>query len=191
MELKKSESYQKWIEAGYELFSREGPEGIQVERLARMLKRNKSGFYHYFGEHDVFISRLIEHHVSVGKQYAEEMSLLKDFDPGYINLVVKFKLSTLFQKSLRQEIDNPVFQKTFNIVRKENEKYIIPLWASYLKISGNQDLATELFNIFRDIFFFRVTFDNLNYDHIKVMAESFSKIVNVLLSYKSEIKNIP
>jgi hypothetical protein len=189
--MKELDTSQKWIGAGYELFARYGSEGMQTEKLARILKRNKSGFYHYFGEHHIFISRLIEHHFVVNKLYNDEMALLNDFDPGYLKLAVKYKNAVLFQKHLRQEINNPVFQESFNAIKKKNEKYIIPLWASYLKISGNQDLATELFNIFRDIFFFRITFDNLDYNHIKVMAESFSRIVNVLVSYKSEIKNIP
>ena len=43
----KSNTSQKWIEAGYERFAHEGPHGIQVERLARIIGVNKSGFYHY------------------------------------------------------------------------------------------------------------------------------------------------
>mgnify|MGYP006182290595 CR=1 FL=1 len=38
-------SLQSWIEEGYSIFSSEGPASIQVERVARNLKKNKSGFY--------------------------------------------------------------------------------------------------------------------------------------------------
>jgi hypothetical protein len=39
---------QGWLDVGYKIFAHEGPEGIQVERLARILGVNKSGFYHFF-----------------------------------------------------------------------------------------------------------------------------------------------
>lgn len=35
-----SDSSQKWIEAGYELFATEGKEGVLIEKLARKLGRN-------------------------------------------------------------------------------------------------------------------------------------------------------
>jgi hypothetical protein len=47
--------------AGYELLSTDGMEGIKVERLARNLALNKSGFYHYFKAMDVFVKSLLRH----------------------------------------------------------------------------------------------------------------------------------
>jgi len=42
----KQNSKEKWIEAGYELFAREGLKEVRIERLARDLDLNKSSFYH-------------------------------------------------------------------------------------------------------------------------------------------------
>ncbi len=40
---------EKWIKAGYALLATDEIDGINIERLARALNVNKSGFYHYFG----------------------------------------------------------------------------------------------------------------------------------------------
>jgi AcrR family transcriptional regulator len=58
----KPATYRVWIENGYALFAQDGLDGIQVERLAKMVSLNKSGFYHYFGDRESFLEELMKHH---------------------------------------------------------------------------------------------------------------------------------
>jgi AcrR family transcriptional regulator len=51
-----------WTEEGYNIFAKEGLDAIQVERLARILHLNKSGFYHYFGDLEGYCVELIKMH---------------------------------------------------------------------------------------------------------------------------------
>ena len=60
--MEKAKTSLLWATAGYELFANEGLEGIQVERLARILQLNKSGFYHYFADLEGFCQELIQLH---------------------------------------------------------------------------------------------------------------------------------
>ena len=60
--MEKAKNSSVWTEVGYNLFAEEGIEGIQVERLARILQLNKSGFYHYFGDIDGYCEELINLH---------------------------------------------------------------------------------------------------------------------------------
>jgi AcrR family transcriptional regulator len=60
-----------WIKAGYKLLGTEGMDGIKVERLARILDLNKSGFYHYFGTMEFYedpatISRWVSNKYRIG-----------------------------------------------------------------------------------------------------------------------------
>jgi len=48
-----------WINLGYRLFSEEGVTGIVVEKMAKKLKVNKSGFYWHFKTKEKFIEQLI------------------------------------------------------------------------------------------------------------------------------------
>ena len=48
-----------WINLGYRLFSEEGASGIIVEKMAKILKVNKSSFYWHFKTKTDFIEQLI------------------------------------------------------------------------------------------------------------------------------------
>jgi AcrR family transcriptional regulator len=181
--MKESESLHRWIETGWELFAIEGINGLQVERMARELNLNKSGFYHHFGDKDVFFAALIDHHLKINEKFSHDISLQTTFDPGYLKLVVKYKTAVLTQGQLRKNIDNKLFQDTFQKARDRNAKYVAPLWTKFLNIPDDQNLAIDLFNIFRDLFFMRITPKTFNYENIKSLSYEFSKTVEVIMRY--------
>lgn len=49
-----------WIEAGYELFGRLGPDGVRIDVLAAQLGVAKSGFYHRFADREALLDSIIE-----------------------------------------------------------------------------------------------------------------------------------
>jgi AcrR family transcriptional regulator len=177
------EMREKWIEHGYKQFALFGIDCLNVEKLAREIGYNKSGFYHYFVDREMFLYELTDHHVKVNEQFREEISKLEKFDPGYLVLVIKYKTAVMVQMQLRKHSDVLLFQETFNDVWKKNEKVLLPLWASYLKITDNLPLASELWVIFRDIFFMRVTNENFNLHFIKYLLNEFSGNLETLRHY--------
>jgi AcrR family transcriptional regulator len=48
-----------WIKLGYKLFAEQGVSGINVEKMAKMLKVNKSSFYWHFKTKKDFIEELV------------------------------------------------------------------------------------------------------------------------------------
>jgi AcrR family transcriptional regulator len=176
-------SLQKWIEAGYELFSVEGPDGVQVEKLARILGFNKSGFYHHFGDREGFFYQLIQYHQRINEQFCNEISFANSFSPGFLNLVIKYRTAVLVQKQLREHLDVPLFKEAFNTAKKRNAPFIIPLWENYLKITGNPSLAKELYTIFQEVFFMRITHENLTFKFADEIAMYFSLIIQAVKRY--------
>jgi AcrR family transcriptional regulator len=172
-----SDTSQQWIEAGYELFAREGPNGIQVEKLARQLGRNKSGFYYHFGDRELFISDLIQHHHRIIDEFCREVAGCRSFDPDYLNVLVRYKTSAFVQKQFRSHINIPLFKETFNKVRKRTEEVLMPLWAAYVNIHEDHTLASDLWDILRDLFFLRLSADTLNMNNLHTLVEEFSKVV--------------
>jgi AcrR family transcriptional regulator len=176
----KSEIAQKWIEAGYEMFAFSGPKDFKVEKLAGQLGLNKSGFYHYFVDREMFFDELMKHHCRIGEQFAGEIANLKNFDPGYFNVLLKYKTGLFVQMHLRRNMNNPVFRKSFEKVRKLNDLTQIPLWAKYLGIPGNHELASELMEIARDMVYTRLSVDMVNLDMLTVMFGGIKRIVEKL-----------
>ena len=152
----------KWIEAGYEIFADEGPDGVQVEKLARKISLNKSGFYHHFGDREGFFLKLLDYHYNRNEVFFKELSEARQFDPDVILLIVKYKTISFFQGQLRNHMDNPIYNSAFTKVKKRNEKVYVKRWSEYLKIEENPDLAHELWDIVRDLYFIRLNKNRLN-----------------------------
>ena len=65
--------------------------------MARILNANKSGFYHYFGDKEIYFSYIAEYHDQMGRNFAKEVEALKTFEPGYIELLLKYKIQLFAQ----------------------------------------------------------------------------------------------
>jgi AcrR family transcriptional regulator len=161
-----SKSYNAWIKAGYELFAQEGPEGIQIERLARILELNKSGFYHYFGNHDTFYQHLIHHHLLQADLLAKRIKSLDNFMPGCIQILAESSMTVLMQKQLQRASHIPIFAKAYQDMNNKVDHIILPLWADFIDLSDNPSLALFYLDFVRDIFYARVTSATLSFEFI-------------------------
>jgi len=173
-ELKASE---KWIVAGYELFAKEGPVGIQVERLARILNLNKSGFYHYFGDMENFSRQLIRYHYRLFGQFLDEYADCQNVDPEYLNIVVKHKISVMGQMQMVRNKSNPLFYN----VNKELDEQVVRIgqriWAKHLDIHNNPDLVSMYLGLVRDMFYSRITLERFTFDYLQTLAQEAKEIV--------------
>jgi AcrR family transcriptional regulator len=156
----------KWLKEGYSLLAKEGPAGIQVERLARIIGVNKSGFYHHFGDRDGYLEELNKYHESLTKKFSNEVTHLKHFDPDYFEVLVEYKDSFFVNMHLGRYRVNHKFKEAVNYGRNVNEKKIIPLWAEYINITDNQDLAFEIWKVVRDAVYLRLTYNDMNVESI-------------------------
>jgi AcrR family transcriptional regulator len=176
----KSKAYNTWIKVGYELFAQEGPEGIQIERLARILDLNKSGFYHYFGNHDSYFQHLMQHHLLQVDLMVEKIQSTQDFMPECIQFLAESSIPILVQKQLQRACHSPLFAKTFTEVNAIVDPVILPLWADFIEITDNPTLAFQYFEFVRDIFYARVTPATLSFEFIFDICMQAKEISNGL-----------
>jgi AcrR family transcriptional regulator len=175
-----NEIREKWIQEGYSLLAKEGPSGIQVERLARIIGVNKSGFYHHFGDRDCYLEELTRYHEGLTIKFNNEVSHLKHFDPEFFEVLVEYKDSFFVNMHLGRCRINPKFRNTFNNGRNNNEKQILPLWAEYINIPDNQDLAFEIWKVVRDALYLRVTYNDMNAKTINNAIKDIKGIFEML-----------
>jgi len=57
---------------------------------------------------------------------------------------------------------NPIFKVAFNSGRNLIEKKLIPLWAEYINVTENHDLAFEIWKVVRDAVYLRLTYNDMN-----------------------------
>lgn len=164
---------QKWIELGYQLFATEGAEGIQVERLARILKLNKSGFYHYFKTHDNFLTELFNYHQSIAVRIAKEIQGCETLDPDCFKVVIKYKLFALVQGQLARRANNALFVNVLTKVRAIINIPLLPLWRKAFNLPDNKELVLQHFSLFKNAFNAQANIDNLTYEFLhNMMIES-------------------
>lgn len=164
--IKKSKSYNAWLKVGYELFAQDGPEGIQIERLARILDLNKSGFYHYFGNHDTYFEHLMQDHLLQTNLLVDQIQSSRAFIPDCIQFLADASIPILFQKQLQRACHIPLFAKTYKEANNKVEPSILPLWIDFIEISDNPTLALHYLEFVRDTFYARVTADTLSFEFI-------------------------
>jgi AcrR family transcriptional regulator len=167
----------KWIETGYELFAEEGPEGIQVERLARMLSLNKSGFYHYFGDMESFSKQLIGHHYRMFDLFLDDVAVCENVDPEYAHVLLKHKVMVMAQMHLVRNKSNPMFYGAHKELDDKVSRAVIRIWAEHTDIHNNPDLVFQYHAIIRDMFYSRITWENFTYDYLHQLAEESKDIV--------------
>lgn len=167
----------RWIEAGYELFAREGHEGIQVERLARILHLNKSGFYHYFGTLENYFKALMLHLSNQSDLIVGQAKTATSFDPGFLTVMINNTMTIMATVQLVSNRNVPVFTETFREVTQKIDTALLPLWAAHIGVTNNPRLALRYFEMIRDVFFSRITFETLNYDYLHELASEAKTII--------------
>lgn len=155
-----------WIQTGYELFAAEGLEGIQIERLAKITGLNKSGYYHYFGDRNSFLEHLMRHHVSLAERLTIDMRLMKQFDPDFIHVLLKYPITILAHMQLvRNRHDNFLFG-IYSKINGFTDPAVVPAWAEFIGTPNNHEFALRYFEQARDMFYSRITYATMNHDFL-------------------------
>jgi AcrR family transcriptional regulator len=166
-----------WTEEGYRLFSREGLDGIQVERLARILGLNKSGFYHYFGDLEGFCSELVSLHKKKVGNFLQEVAETKKLDPDYLYLLIKYSETVIFQVQLTRSL-NHLFSEASRWVDQKVDTAIRRLWSDFIEVPNDSDGGMRYYAIVRDMFYTRISFQNLNYTFLHNLVKDAKAIMN-------------
>ncbi len=170
-----------WINAGYELFAQEGHEGLQVERLARILSLNKSSFYHYFGTRDIYFELLMNHHHQMVDLLIDDIGKIRTFDPGYLQVMVNHQSTVLATMQLVKNRHIKLFDHAYSEVKHRINGAIATLWSEYLGMSDHPELALRYFEMTQALFYTRITCHTLNYDVLHQIASEAKEIFDDLV----------
>lgn len=153
---------QPWVEAGYEAFALHGPDALRVEQLARQVGISKSSFYHQFADIPIFVERLLGHHQQRADLIAEVARSCRSFNPDYLRVLVDHRTDMLFQRQLRMHRDNMAYQYCYQRAHSTVVEEVMPLWAQTVGLPGQLPAAREMLDVVTDVFYQRLTNDNLN-----------------------------
>lgn len=167
----KSNSKEQWIEMGYNVFAKEGLPGIRIEALARNLGLNKSSFYHFFGDLERYKEELIRYHFTKAGDLLSDISLCANFDPEFLNVVIKHRVSVVVHMQLVTNRKVPLFFNAYEKINDIVDPRAVPFWAAFIGIPHNPELALKYWQVVRDMFYLRVSLDNLTYTFLKNIVQ--------------------
>ena len=185
--MNRSKTSEKWIKAGYELFASQGLDGVRVERVARMLGLNKSGFYHYFVDLDNFSRQLIQHHSTAFDAFLEDVGQCQNIDPEYISVLIKHKITIMGQIHLVGDRGSRLLNGTHKALDDKIDFAILDIWADHIQLPNNLSLALEYHKLVRDAFYSRVNLENFNYEYLHTLAEETKGIVAKMIKEKTNV----
>jgi AcrR family transcriptional regulator len=176
------DSKQSWILCGYDLFSKEGPKGLKIEVIARLVKKNKSSFYHHFADLEIFTEILLKFHLERAAIIAEKERQCKTVVPDLLNLLIEVKQDLFFNRQLRIHRNIKEFKDCFEQSSKKVGEAIVGIWADALGLSNNSNLAGIVLNLSLENFYLQITEETMTYNwlenyinELRLMVKEFEK----------------
>ena len=175
----------KWIKAGTKLFAEHGNNGLKVELIAREVGISKSSFYHYFADMEIFVDRMLDHHINQYKIIAEKESQCKRLDPEIFRILIEFKNDLLFNRQLRVNRNDSRFAICLEKVNSIVGPTFMQVWKSDLNLTLPSSLLEKLFPFVREAFYLRIDKDVLNEEWL---PNYFSSVKDTLIGLASSAK---
>jgi len=164
-----------WLKAGYVLLGTEGLDGVKIERLARVLNLNKSGFYYYFKTMEGFVKSLLHYHVHVANNVAAEIKLCETIDPDLLLLMVRHRSFFLVDAQLlvksRLAHSGADVDEAGKIITNE----LLLFWQRNNEATGNTAGSFAHLNIIRHFIYARIDPDNVTYEFLHDLAAETRK----------------
>lgn len=166
-----------WIQSGYKLLGAEGVDGIKIERLARILNLNKSGFYHYFGNMQSYMEALVQYHTSMARRIATEIAGSRNIDPDLLQLIVKHKSFFLVESQLlvknRSAMGYGNIDEAGQIINKE----LLALWRNTQGLPDDMSVAHGYLNILRHFIYARIDARNISYEFLHKLSVETKEVL--------------
>lgn len=165
-----------WILKGYEVFALVGEAGLKIEKLSKEVAISKSSFYHHFADLEVFMEKLLEHHLQQSSVIADKERLVKRINPELISILIEHRIDLLFNRQLRFNAADPRYKIA---LLKSNEiigRDFVRVWLTDtgLKISTKQ--AEAIFELALENFFLQINKNNLNHEWLEDYFEGLKRI---------------
>lgn len=170
-----------WLKAGYQLLATEGPVGLKIERLAKMLNLNKSGFYYYFGTMESFLKGLLQYHIRMASHIASEIAGCQSIDPDLLRLIAQHKEFFLVESQLLVKSRLSQAKKEVDEAGRIVNAELIGLWRRSGGMTGDNALTLSYLNIIRHFFYARIDPENIDYEFLHTLAVETKEVLGKVI----------
>jgi AcrR family transcriptional regulator len=150
-----------WIEYGYELFALHGPDGVKIEKLANLVSKSKSSFYHHFADTELFTGILLKRHLTQSEIIAKKEEKCSSVE-GLVNLLVEHKLDLLFNRQLRIHRHVEILRSCFERAHEISMPAFQKVWSKVIELPEDSQLSSLVLHLAIENFYIQLTPENIN-----------------------------
>jgi AcrR family transcriptional regulator len=165
-----------WIKTGYEIFALSGQVNLKIERLAKVVGKSKSSFYHHFADLELFIDFLLNYHLEQSAIIAQKEQNAKNIDPDLINILVEHRIDLLFNRQLRINQNTKIFAHTLYHSNKIIGDSFATAWARDINLQLSPKRLESVFALALENFYLQINDDNLNYPWLSAYFKNLKSI---------------
>ncbi|MCP4122972.1 MAG: hypothetical protein GY751_14570 [Bacteroidetes bacterium] len=178
----------EWIRSGYSLFAKEGKSALNVDKIAKLVGKSRSCFYHNFYDLKDFRDQLFCYHYEQAKKFQKNSILIDELIPEFIQLMFEYKDWVFFQKQIfLLRFEDAMYLETFDKIRSVTEGHTASLW---IKTAGLEKLPVsqirQFFFVIRETLYTRFDYNNWTEEviikEITEINNSFKFLINTDLN---------
>jgi hypothetical protein len=103
-------------------------------------------------------------------------------------LVIKHAVTVMFQVQLSHNKNSYSFYEESKKVDQRVDDAVRRLWIDFVGIQNNPDLAMRYYDIIRDMFYTRISFQNLNYPFLHNLVTDAKRLMEEIAWSKASIE---
>ncbi|MEM8894073.1 MAG: TetR/AcrR family transcriptional regulator [Bacteroidota bacterium] len=166
-----------WIDQGYQLVAEMGFEAVNIELISRFVNKNKSSFYHYFGDFELYRQALLEHHIARAQDFSGKIRQITTINPDLLNVAIEYKYDIFFHKQLRLNRNKPLYAEPFQKAFAIYEAAVIDKWATFFRLEDNLPFVSTCIHFFTENLLLKATFENFTFEWLEGYLEELSTMV--------------
>ncbi|WP_421765488.1 TetR/AcrR family transcriptional regulator [Ekhidna sp.] len=165
-----------WIDAAYRRFALHGEAGLTVEAIARDLGKNKSSFYHYFGDLQVLTFEILTQHLQNSNEVGRKIKDAIALDPDVIHIIMDHKIDFLFHKQLKLG-DPLVYKEHYEKAYAYVKDPLVAKLSEGLGIKDKQLFSNALVGLVSDNFLLRIQETTLSIQWLRDYLEELQALI--------------
>lgn len=173
-----------WLKAGHAESAKLGKMLFNVDRLASIVGKSRSSFYHQFGDTEEYKEALLDYALRKTIKFSEKFDNVHKMIPDFVNLMLDHKDMVFFNKFIfLQRQSDRLYQETTLKISEYIDPKVQELWMELLNLQDVQpDHLTRLYDTIRTTGYMRLEYNNFSFDSITAVIKNISDTIAVLIS---------
>ena len=174
----KTNTKQKWLETGYELFSEYGPDKLNIKLLSEKAGLPRTNFYYHFADKDDLIDQLLYLHSQTVEIFNTEIKKkMQVFIPDLYIIIASYIEGVKFHRQLFINRSDPRFNLVYMNGINSGNPIIIPKLIEYYKLNVPYQVVESLWLTVTDTWYSRLDFDQFNVPYLLGLTEEIMKTI--------------